>query len=104
MAAVQVQGPSGQPDIEYTPDLDKYLARVKRRTTTEDLNKSLPRGFPARLESELVWDGQQIEKSYDWTYEVNAAELEDIENALKHFKCESTATYMARTWGLRHLH
>lgn len=88
MAAVQVQGPPGQPDIGYTPDLDKYLARVKRRTATEDLSKSLPPGFPTRLESELVWDGQQIEKSYSWIYEVNAAELDDIENALKHFKCE----------------
>lgn len=96
MAAVQVQGPPGQPDIGYTPDLDKYLARVKRRTTTEHLNKSLPSGFPARLESELVWDGQQIEKSYDWTYEVNAAELEDVENALEHFKSESITTYLAR--------
>lgn len=93
MAAVQVSGPPGQPDIGYTPDLDKYLARVKRRTTTENLSRSLPVGFPSKLESDLVWDGQQVAKSYDWTYELNAAELKDIENALKHFKCELTDVY-----------
>lgn len=88
MAAVQVSGPPGQPDIGYAPDLDKYLARVKRRTTTEKLEKSLPPGFPAKLQSELVWDGHEIEKSHDWTYELGSAELADIENALQHFKCK----------------
>lgn len=96
MAAVQVSGPPGQPDIGYTPDLDKYLARVKRRTTTEDLNKTLPPGFPARLDSDLVWDGRKVEKEYDWIYEVNPAELDDIENALKHFQCKSIITRTPR--------
>lgn len=89
MGSVEVQAPPRQPDIDYTPDLDKYLARVKQRTTTESLAKSLPSGFPTKLHSDLVWDGQKVEKEFNWTYEVNAAELEDIENALKHFKCKS---------------
>lgn len=89
MGSIEVARPPGQPDIGYAPDLDKYLARVKRRTTTEHLHKSLPQGFPTKLHSDLVWDGRKVEKEYDWTYEVNAGELEDIENALKHFKCKS---------------
>lgn len=89
MATAQISAPPGQPDIGYTPDLDKYLARAKRRTTTESLSKSLPPGFPARLESDLVWDGDTVKRSYDWIYELNTAELEDIENALRHFKCKS---------------
>lgn len=90
MAAVQVAGPVGQPDIGYTPDLDKYLARVKRRLETETLVKSLPAGYPQQLESDLVWTGDTVGENYDWTYELNAAELEDIENALVHFKCKNT--------------
>lgn len=88
MASVRVAGPSGQPDIGYTPDPDKYLARVQRRLATERLERSLPEGFPTRLESDLVWDAQKVEGSYNWTYELNAAELEDIEKGLKHFQCE----------------
>lgn len=97
MGSVEVAGPPGQPDIGYSPDLDKYLARVKRRTTTEKLAKSLPPGFPGKLHSDLVWDGQQVEKEYDWTYVLNAAELDDIENALKHFKCKSIAAAITIT-------
>jgi len=88
MAAVRIAGPPGQPDIGYTPDLDKYLARVKRRKEYEKLDTSLPPGFPASLDSDLVWDGAEIQEKYNWTYELDAEELEDIENALRHFKCE----------------
>lgn len=88
-AAVQITrpGPVGQPDIDYAPNLDKYLARVKRRTENEELNRSLPSGFPSRLNSPLVWDGADITSKYDWTYELGEDELEEIEAALKHFKC-----------------
>lgn len=88
MATAQVVSPPGQPDIGYTPDLDKYLARVKYRKEHEKLDTSLPPGFPAKLDSDLVWDGAEVEEKYDWTYELNAEELEDIENALRHFKCK----------------
>lgn len=93
MAAAQVvsprRGPLGQPDIGYAPDLDKYLARVQRRLKEENLEKSLPEGFPQKLESELVWDGQKLAETYDWTYELNEQELEEIEGALQHWKSMS---------------
>ncbi|KAF7194673.1 Taurine hydroxylase-like protein SAT17 [Pseudocercospora fuligena] len=73
------------PDIGYTPNLDKYLARVQRRQQTEQLAKDLPSGFPANLSSDLVWDNT-IGETYDWTYELNEAELLEIEDALKHFQ------------------
>lgn len=91
MAAVQVVGPRGQPDIGYTPDPDKYLARVQRRLATEKLERTLPDGFPAKLNSDLVWDTQKVDSSYNWTYELSEAELADIENGLKHFQCECVA-------------
>lgn len=91
MATAQVlrTGPAGQPDIGYAPDLDKYLARVAHRKATEELPSQLPEGFPRKLKSELVWDGSTIGDQYNFVYEVNAEELEEIEDALKHFKCMS---------------
>ncbi|KAL6157916.1 hypothetical protein ACJQWK_07660 [Exserohilum turcicum] len=83
---IQMTGPAGQPDIGYAPDLDKYLARVAHRKATEELPSQLPEGFPRKLKSELVWDGSTIGDQYNFVYEVNAEELEEIEDALKHFK------------------
>ena len=90
MATAQVlrPGPVGQPDIDYAPNLDKYVARTKRRTNTEKLDKGLPSGFPSRLESDLVWDGSDIAEKYDWVYELTTEDVEEIEKALVHFKCE----------------
>ncbi|KAH7138318.1 TfdA family taurine catabolism dioxygenase TauD [Dendryphion nanum] len=87
MATAQVARPSpaGQPDIAYAPDYDKYLARVQRRLATERLQNSLPEGFPHRLGSDLVWDKNDIEKRYDWAYQLTPADLEEIEKALQHF-------------------
>lgn len=88
MAAAQVITPiaAHQPDIAYAPDYDKYLARVQRRLATERLNNSLPEGFPARLESDLVWDKHDIGKRYNWTHQLSSEELEEIDKALQHFK------------------
>ena len=87
MGTVGVRSPaSAGPDIGYTPNLDKYLLRVQRRQQNEHLAKDLPAGFPARLSSDLVWDNT-IGETYDWTYELNEAELLEIEDALKHFQC-----------------
>lgn len=82
-------GPPGQPDIEYAPDPDKFLARTQRRRETEKLEQSLPSGFPTKLESDLVWDGKDLAEKYDWNYVLTDADIEEIENALKHFKCIS---------------
>lgn len=77
-----------QPDIEYTPNIDKWRSRTERRLQTENLTKDLPNGFPKKLVSDLVWEGRELEGRYDWTYELNEAELDEIENALAHFLCE----------------
>lgn len=90
MATAQVlhpTGPPGQPDIGYAPDFSKYQARSQKRAATEKLDQSLPEGFPSRLESDLVWDGTNIASRFDWVYELNDQEVEEIEEALKHFKC-----------------
>ena len=79
-------GPPGQPDIEYTPNHDKYLERAKRRRETEHLAKSLPTGFPQELQSKLVWDGNNLVEAYDWNYDLTVEDLNEIESALRHFK------------------
>ncbi len=79
-------GPPGQPDIGYAPDLAKYHARVKHRKETEKLPTTLPDGFPEQLQSDLVWEGDSIGEDYNWTYSLNAEEIEEIEQALQHFK------------------
>ncbi|KAJ0426714.1 hypothetical protein BJY00DRAFT_320369 [Aspergillus carlsbadensis] len=79
-------GPAGQPDIQYLPDAIKYAARTKRRLQNEDLPRTLPEGFPAKLESELVWDGKNLAESYDWNYHLTKEDIEEVEAALAHFK------------------
>ncbi|KAL0938052.1 taurine catabolism dioxygenase family protein [Colletotrichum truncatum] len=91
MAAAAVQtpfrpGPPGQPDIGYTPNLDNYLARTKRRQEQEKLDNKLPEGFPQKLESELVWDGNTLAETYDWNYVLTDADKKEVDEALQHFK------------------
>lgn len=88
-AAVQIPfpaGPPGQPDIEYAPNYEKYQERIKRRKETETLEKSLPPGFPQKLNSALVWEGKDLGNSYDWSYELTPADINEIEEGLRHFQ------------------
>ncbi|KAH8690563.1 hypothetical protein BGW36DRAFT_388972 [Talaromyces proteolyticus] len=63
-----------------------FKARTARRLATETLPKDLPAGFPQELKSELVWEGAELEGKYNWTYELTASEVEEIEQGLAHFK------------------
>ena len=75
-----------QPDIGYTPDIDKYLARVQRHLKSGTLDKTLPPGFPSELRSDLVWDNTDVANRFDWTYKLSTADLGEVEKALEHFK------------------
>ena len=79
-----------QPDISYQPDFNKYQTRSKQRVKTESLDTSLPNGFPARLESTLVWDGKDFSNgedgSDDWLLRLNEEQLNEIDTALKYFQ------------------
>ncbi|RAK95612.1 TauD/TfdA family dioxygenase [Aspergillus ibericus CBS 121593] len=78
-----------QPDIQYHPDYDKYTARTQRRITTETLPTTLPPGFPAQLNSPLVWEGSDVEQRDDWIYQLNDAQLDEIDRALQDFKSKN---------------
>ncbi|GFF30446.1 hypothetical protein IFM61606_10538 [Aspergillus udagawae] len=76
-----------QPDIDYAPNEEKWRARTERRLKTETLGTELPKGFPRKLSSPLVWDGQTLqEDSHKWTYKLSCGDLEEIDQALRHFQ------------------
>lgn len=77
-----------QPDIEYHPDEAKYRARTAQRfAKNPDLaNVSLPDGFPKEVKGPIVWEGKDWTSEEQWVYNLNDAELEEISNALTHFK------------------
>lgn len=81
--------PPGQPDISYAPDYGKYQARAARRVQSGNLPTSLPEGFPEQLKGDLVWEGNSLAATYDWTYVLNENQLAEIDQAVKHFKCSS---------------
>lgn len=79
--------PPGQPDIAYPPDYAKYQARAARRVATERLPTTVPEGFPEQLQGDLVWEGDTVAETYDWTYVLSEEQLAEIDEAVKHFKC-----------------
>ncbi|KAI1172149.1 TfdA family taurine catabolism dioxygenase TauD [Nemania sp. FL0916] len=78
--------PPGQPDISYHPSHEKWQARVARRLQEGNLPKSLPKGFPEKLTGDLVWEGQTVADTYNWTFVFSDEHLTEISQALAHFK------------------
>lgn len=76
---------SGQPDISYHPDFQSYTARTKRRLETELLTNEIPKGFPSRLESKLVWEGTDFQKN-EWVVVLTESETSEIDSAIESFK------------------
>lgn len=81
------KAPPGQPDIDYAPDFAKYQARAARRVETERLPTTVPEGFPDQLRGDMVWEGDTVAETYDWTYVLNEDELAEIDEAVRYFKC-----------------
>lgn len=88
-----------QPDIQYHPDEAKYKARTARRLAEDPSLPStpLPDGFPKRLESPLVWEGSDWKDEKEWVYELNAEQLKEIDDALKHFQSTPPFACVRRT-------
>ncbi|KAI1367769.1 TfdA family taurine catabolism dioxygenase TauD [Xylaria arbuscula] len=83
---LEAPAPPGQPDISYHPDYDKWQARIARRLREDNLQKSVPDGFPEKLIGDLVWDGRTVADKYDWTFVFTPEHLTEIDQALAHFK------------------
>lgn len=80
------EAPPGQPDIIYAPDYAKFQARAARRVATERLPTTVPEGFPDQLQGDMVWEGDTLAETYDWTYVLSEEQLAEIDEAVKHFK------------------
>ncbi|KAI8954647.1 TfdA family taurine catabolism dioxygenase TauD [Xylaria longipes] len=83
---LEALAPPGQPDISYHPDFEKWQARVARRLQGGKLPTSLPEGFPEKLTGDLVWEGQTVADTYNWTYVLSSEHLAEIDRAVAHFK------------------
>ncbi|KAI0540863.1 TfdA family taurine catabolism dioxygenase TauD [Xylaria digitata] len=83
---LKAPGPPGQPDISYHPDYEKWQARVARRQQEGNLKKTLPAGFPEKLTGDLVWEGQTVADTYNWTFVLSPQHLAEIDQAVAHFK------------------
>jgi len=77
-----------QPDISYHPDEANYKARTARRLAQDPTlpQRSLPEGFPKKLESPLVWEGKDWTDPAQWEFTLSEAHLKEIDDAVKHFK------------------
>jgi hypothetical protein len=86
--------PAHQPDISYAPSRSLYEARTKHRIETDASTKrGLPAGFPSQLYSDLVWEGSELAKTYDWNFVLTEEHVQELEDALAHFKCMPVRLY-----------
>jgi hypothetical protein len=75
-----------QPDISYHPNFEKYQLRSERLKALRPANSGLPTGFPEQLRGPLVWEGKDFTDEKEWTFSLNESQLEEIHQALVHFK------------------
>ncbi|KAE8445881.1 hypothetical protein EG329_012805 [Mollisiaceae sp. DMI_Dod_QoI] len=75
-----------QPDISYHPDFEKFRLRTEHLKAQRRPDVGLPAGFPARLTGPLVWEGKDFENKSPWDLVLTKPQLEEIHNALLHFK------------------
>lgn len=75
------------PDISYIPDRDRWFKRTAQRLVDDPtlLSTPLPEGFPQKLDSPLVWEGKDWKNESQWVYNLNAADLKEIDEAVHHF-------------------
>jgi hypothetical protein len=93
MAPVVTEAIVQTPDIAYKPNYEKYQARSKLRLQSEPLHQvGLPASFPQRLSGDLVWEGDGLADKYDWTFVLSEVHVEELEDALAHFKCSQHGT------------
>ena len=86
---------ASQPDIEYHPDETKFRARTARRLAEDPSLPStgLPAGYPQKVEGPIVWEGKDWQSEDQWVYNLTPSELQEIDDALVHFKGRDQITY-----------
>lgn len=79
--------------LSYYPDREESAARTSYRLQNEQIQNSLPDGFPVQLNSKMVWDRNSLSidehESNDGTdcvLALDEAQLAEIDAAVKHFE------------------
>ena len=77
-----------QPDITYHPDRKKWENRTAKRLAEDPSLTStpLPEGFPKKLVSPLVWEGNDWKNEAQWVFTLSQDHLKEINEAVKHFR------------------
>lgn len=80
-------------NVPYYPNYEEYTARNNNRLDDDNIDQTLPPGFPQLLNSKMVWEGESFSldehMSSDGTeciLELNGSQLAEIDTALKHFQ------------------
>jgi hypothetical protein len=76
------------PDIEWNPSYEKFVARVSRLAQLPiERPTRVPIGFPDVVIEPWVWTGEDLRGSEDeYILELSASDVDEIEDALRHFK------------------
>jgi hypothetical protein len=72
--------------IDWIPNLKTYVDREKLTLPTDPSHDSLPAGFPAKVDTPLVWTGADLQPS-EYVIELSPSDITEIEAALAQFKC-----------------
>lgn len=78
-----------QPDIDWIPNYQKYRARCLQRLKRGGLEPELPIGYPQKVDSRLVWSGQELRhKENEYIIKLSMEEIDEIEEAVSCFSCK----------------
>lgn len=79
--------------LSYYPSREEFAARTSHRLQNEQIQDSLPNGFPAQLNSKLVWDRgsfsideHESNDGTDCVLALDEEQLAEIDAAVKHFE------------------
>ncbi|KAI5918988.1 hypothetical protein F4810DRAFT_714965 [Camillea tinctor] len=73
-------------DIGYDVDEEAFNRRVKASLASNGLPKTVPEGWPTRLEGPLVWSTSDFQNETEYVYHLTDADKAEIQDALELFK------------------
>jgi hypothetical protein len=69
-------------DIDWVPDWDKYVQRVRSRPESTGSEDNVPEGWPSRIHHPLAWSGKELHEG-DYIFQIETKHKWEIDNALE---------------------
>ncbi|PUU83499.1 hypothetical protein B9Z19DRAFT_1141624 [Tuber borchii] len=85
LATFKSSDSASDPPIDWIPRYSSYINRSQRRLRQGGLTKTLPAGFPARVESPLAWTASELKKE-EYTVVLSEEDILEVERGLRDFK------------------